>query len=358
MHEERGGKTGVDKAYTEKTYKNLNQALGQGFKFGEDAGPDPAVRLMQQNLFRFSAAKSVTVKAEMNRALYDDKGNVRDWAAFKAEVDKIDVKYNANYLQAEWQTARQSGHAARNWQKYESQKHLFPNLKYKTAGDDRVRKQHAKMDGVVAPVDDKFWDRYYPPNGWRCRCYVIQTTEAVSANIPVSVDEVKPEFEVNVGKKLQVFQEQPPGGAKKTDKQAPYFTVAALKGATKEIDNLDAKRSRTEVRQWAKKNLKDKTFGLPQGGKITITSHDVHSITGKPHNNRVERDGLLYDFDGTLKKSKYLFSVPETKGREQYVEWDYYQYGDGDFYLNVAKMKDGSRKLHAITDIKPKKNEG
>lgn len=39
-----------------------------------------------------------------------------------------------------------------------------------TAGDERVRASHAEMDGVRYPKNHPFWKKYFPPNGWRCRC--------------------------------------------------------------------------------------------------------------------------------------------------------------------------------------------
>lgn len=45
--------------------------------------------------------------------------------------------------------------------------------KYVTTGDERVRPEHAVLDGVTLPKDDPFWQRFYPPNGWSCRCAAI-----------------------------------------------------------------------------------------------------------------------------------------------------------------------------------------
>ncbi len=45
--------------------------------------------------------------------------------------------------------------------------------KYSTVGDDRVRDEHAILEGVTLPKDDPFWQRFYPPNGWNCRCQAI-----------------------------------------------------------------------------------------------------------------------------------------------------------------------------------------
>jgi SPP1 gp7 family putative phage head morphogenesis protein len=49
--------------------------------------------------------------------------------------------------------------------------------KYVTTGDERVRPEHAILEGVTLPKDDPFWKRYYPPNGWSCRCQVIPIFE-------------------------------------------------------------------------------------------------------------------------------------------------------------------------------------
>lgn len=48
---------------------------------------------------------------------------------------------------------------------------------YATVGDDRVREDHAVLDGFTAPKDDPAWDTRLPPNGWNCRCIVIEIYE-------------------------------------------------------------------------------------------------------------------------------------------------------------------------------------
>jgi len=41
---------------------------------------------------------------------------------------------------------------------------------YVTMGDDRVRAEHAAMEGVTLPKADPYWTTNTPPNGWNCRC--------------------------------------------------------------------------------------------------------------------------------------------------------------------------------------------
>ncbi len=49
----------------------------------------------------------------------------------------------------------------------------LPFWQYMTVGDDRVRPEHAAIDGFQARVIDPVWNKIYPPNGFNCRCIVI-----------------------------------------------------------------------------------------------------------------------------------------------------------------------------------------
>lgn len=68
--------------------------------------------------------------------------------------------------------------AAGRWETFERNKRLMPYLAYKTRDDGRVREMHAPWHNHVLPIDDPWWDTHFPPNGWRCRCVVIQLSKA------------------------------------------------------------------------------------------------------------------------------------------------------------------------------------
>jgi len=57
--------------------------------------------------------------------------------------------------------------------------------KYVTIGDDRVRPTHAILDGITLPKAHKFWEQFYPPNGWNCRCQAIPIFEKVDIVKPI-----------------------------------------------------------------------------------------------------------------------------------------------------------------------------
>jgi SPP1 gp7 family putative phage head morphogenesis protein len=48
---------------------------------------------------------------------------------------------------------------------------------YDAVNDRRTRPAHLAMDGTVRRYDDPFWDTWYPPNGYRCRCGVRTASE-------------------------------------------------------------------------------------------------------------------------------------------------------------------------------------
>jgi SPP1 gp7 family putative phage head morphogenesis protein len=71
-------------------------------------------------------------------------------------------------------TNLRSSYAAGRWERINEVKKARPYLRYLAVLDERTRDKHRQWHDVILPVDDPFWQQYYPPNGWRCRCSVQQ----------------------------------------------------------------------------------------------------------------------------------------------------------------------------------------
>lgn len=203
---------------------------------------------LKQNLYRFSGAKTFQELAKMNYFL----GNNKAFPDFKKEALKVNQEYNVQYLENEFVTANRSGAMAEKWQKINDQKVLYPNLKYKTVKDNRVREEHRQLHDVIKPIDDAFWDKWYPPNGWRCRCYVTQTDEPATPG--TATGEPTPGFHGHVGKSNMTFNEE----------EHPYFIFPAAdaKKIKASFENLKLaepdynlvhtnKKAKLEVSTWA-----------------------------------------------------------------------------------------------------------
>ena len=124
---------------------------------------------LAQNIFHFSAAKTLAEVQALNQALRDSDG----YADFRKRAEKITDTFNKTWQQTEYQTAVNCAENASTYRRLKGKTKVFPYWQYRTAGDDKVREEHAALDGLILRHDDPLWDRIYPPNGWKCRCYVV-----------------------------------------------------------------------------------------------------------------------------------------------------------------------------------------
>jgi len=92
---------------------------------------------------------------------------------FRRDVEAIGSRYNTNYLYAEYNHAVHILQMAVKWHDFVADGDRY-NLQYRTAGDERVRSEHAALDNITRPPSDPFCHDYLPPNGWNCRCDVDQ----------------------------------------------------------------------------------------------------------------------------------------------------------------------------------------
>ena len=171
-----------DPALLSATTKTLLEAVYDGY--GNDFvsvdwnTPDhEMLTRLSQNVFSFSAAKNYQELRTITDALKDEEGKLRTFPDFKEQVASINQKFNAVWLQTEYDTCIATATQSARWQQFQSQKDIMPLLRYQTAGDDSVRNEHRLLDGVTKRIDDPFWQTYYPPNGWNCRCEAIQVPD-------------------------------------------------------------------------------------------------------------------------------------------------------------------------------------
>lgn len=179
--------------------------------------------LMRQRLTRsnyiFSGLKTFHELNEAFPSLLDENGNKKTFERFLNDVRKIDETYNSNYLRAEYNFVQASAEMAAKWEKFaEDGDHYY--LQYRTQHDDKVRPEHASLDRVTLPPSDSFWESYYPPNGWNCRCTVVQVLkrkyeptphdEAMSLGEEALQTDKKGIFRFNSGKEQKTFPDYNP----------------------------------------------------------------------------------------------------------------------------------------------------
>lgn len=138
---------------------------------------------LQRNNWIFSGMKTFHELHEAFPSLLDEEGKRKPFERFLKDVQRVDETYNRNYLRAEYNFATASAQAAAQWERIEADADRY-HLQYRTAGDDRVRDEHQKLEGITLPPSDSFWDTYYPPNGWNCRCRAVQVRKSKHPSTP------------------------------------------------------------------------------------------------------------------------------------------------------------------------------
>lgn len=167
---------------------------------------------MKNNLSVFSGSKTFQEVLELSSNVLVD-GQVLPFNEFRKIGKRIDDLYNKTWLETEQQAAFRQSESVANWKDIKEDEDVFPFLQYSTVGDARVRKDHAEQNGVIKRVDDPFWNTWFPPNDWNCRC-IVQQLEKATVTKGTLPENDSPIFGTNVGKNGLIFP-----------KKHPYFDV-------------------------------------------------------------------------------------------------------------------------------------
>lgn len=181
--------------------------------------PDTLRYALENNAFVFSGFKAFHALREVGLSMLTEKGDIKPFGEFLADVRRINDRYNHNYLYAEYNHALAAAQMAARWHDFERDGDRY-NLQYRTAGDDKVREEHAILDGTTLPPSDPFWDMFTPPNGWNCRCEAVQVRKnkyplsdpelAMKRGMNCTEGAKKAIFRYNPGKSLQLFPPKHP----------------------------------------------------------------------------------------------------------------------------------------------------
>lgn len=328
----RGGtEIDIDPETLEATSEQLKQAMREGYALSwNDVTIDtPDYQMLshlENNVYQFSAAKNYQQMRELTDALVDEQGNPRSFSDLQQVARHIDTQYNVDWLATERATAISSAMTARDWQGYQDTKTVMPTLRYVTAGDKRVRHEHAALDGVQRPVDDPFWDTYYPPNGFCCRCTTTQTaSKAITNTRDIDPIEIPVMFKTNLAKTGLIFPKDHPyydGVPRQVMRKAVAYlppentfrTVGIGDGTTIEIHPLhgaDEIKENVEIARVMKSNgykeikllpvihekdIVTKRKFYPQGYKFTDIRKNADAIV----------DGEVFDFKLSSRRNLHM----------------------------------------------------
>lgn len=188
--------------------------------FEKVAMSDTMRKRLQRSDYIFSGMKTFHELNEAFPSLLDENGNRKSFEQFLNDVQSIDSTYNRNYLRAEYNFVQASAQMAAKWESFMQDGDRY-NLQYRTAGDDKVRPEHAALDRITLPITDPFWEEYYPPNGWNCRCTVVQVRKS---KYPVTPHDEA----MALGRKLRVRTQREYSVSMPDWSRSPYPTTTPI----------------------------------------------------------------------------------------------------------------------------------
>ena len=307
---------------TEKAFQDLINKTYDVFNFAvtDNDMPNEMRNALQSDAFLFGGLKTHAQLFEASKLLLDDNGNLKPFKQLSSEFDKLNSTYNKTYLEAEYEFATSSAQMAGKWSEFSDNDRYY--LQYRTAGDNRVRPEHDRLRGTTLPKSDPFWSSYTPPNGWNCRCTVV---EVLKDKYPVS-DSVKSISEgekatTQIGKdgknRLEIFRFNPGADKKLFPPLHPNNKIAGAKTASPIIltmfnEKPDFKNTKKELITRlvkGKVEVKRKELNKP----ISFTSSGIREAVNQPHELISDKNKMLLNIDKVLKKSTYLGSKPDYK---------------------------------------------
>lgn len=119
-------------------------------------------------------------------------------------------------LKTVFDTNLRMAYATGQWENIERTKDALPYLVYlhtPSKNKKYERKEHAALHGIVYPVGHPFWDTFFPPNGWGCKCRVRQIAFEDIARMGYRLGDAnwKPAMRTVVNKRTGEMQQVPRG---------------------------------------------------------------------------------------------------------------------------------------------------
>jgi SPP1 gp7 family putative phage head morphogenesis protein len=252
----------------------------------------------------------------------------------------VDLGLPKHRLENIYRTNIQNSFNRGHWEKFLKTKEDRPFLMYDAINDSRTRPSHHAMDGIIRPVEDSFWNKNAPSNGFFCRCKLLSLSESQAQrrsgngkglNKPIVEEDMQPDkdWEYNPSEDLQKgvktavekrkdkgklgtalvekvdsYEEKPEFKEAKTIKEAEKFAVDAglasrvdYKGLSVEVANEMNKGVLETFEQFPELRTNMQFLGSIQARNKIYTANERQKLT-----ERYKKAGVTGDLEARAKR--------------------------------------------------------
>ena len=171
-------RTEINREMFEEVWDEFNRAVTDGY--GKPAHAEPGFdfyQALRRSNAVFSAFKVHRMQNDMAAQLLDADGKLKSFETWRRDIAPIADHQVGSWLRTEYDTAVTRAHLAADWQQFEAEADLFPNLEWLPSTSAEPRLEHMAFYGLILPIHHPFWREYFPGNVWGCKCG-IQSTDA------------------------------------------------------------------------------------------------------------------------------------------------------------------------------------
>jgi hypothetical protein len=354
--------------YLYKAVRDIfNQATDEAF-VSSDHDKEFQQQLKHSNEV-FSAFKVHRAQNDMAARLLDSNGNLKSFNQWLNDVLPIASHQCGAWLKTEYDTAVLRAHQAADWQQFQRERDVLPNLKWMPSTSLHPGEDHRKYWGTIRPIDDKFWNEHRPGDRWNCKCSLSSTDEAVT---PVPVDDVHSEPQAglkgNPGTTGETFSDNHPYfpsscnncafyNPKFKDRLKSLFTnrlkdcyhCPYIDGCIYGAEKNEVK----EIKKEARELLQGTTITTPNfGRKISISRRSIDEWTNQPHAHYAEKNRLLLSIEDVLDTAKYVGRKVDssTKPGSKWIHLFETKIQGEKSWIIIKEYQDGTTILYSISD--------
>lgn len=125
----------------------------------------------------FAAFKVHSAQRSMAAQLLTPDGSLKPFEQWANDVLPIASHQFGPWLRTEYDTAILRARQAADWQRFERNKDIMPNLRWVPSTSAKPGADHRIFWGTVLPIDHQFWSSHRPGDRWNCKCSLEATDE-------------------------------------------------------------------------------------------------------------------------------------------------------------------------------------
>lgn len=327
----------------------------------------------------FAAFKVHDMGKSMASRLYTADGQLKPFTSWVKEVMPIASHHTRAWLRTEYNTAVIRAHNAADWQEFERNKDVMPNLRWMPTTSPTPEGSHAAFwqKKLTLPVDDPFWAKHHPGDRWNCKCSLEAVDTPVNRSAIEEGDVPAPQrgLENNPGKDGHIFNDTHPyfpnscatcdfyrhsniknkvrvllnATQKKNCYNCPYIDGCIER--TQEIKKQNKERAKELKKEAA--FLVDTKFTNPDFVQdVRISQKRIKEWLNQPHEHYREKNEALLNLENLFNSATYKGSTIDDKDRKDVVRSHIFEIKiKGDISsIIVHEMTWGEYWIHSISD--------